>query len=131
MGPRLADDLLGTMFHQVRIKLSPPLTHFQMTNFRLFQTERVCRKLSKWVENAVGKGDIARYEQFLLCQQCFQKACFPGASKGVIVSEWVNKSIIQIQKEFSVLWLEICRNGSMCALLSTKFFLKLSVCGTL
>ena len=37
------------------------------------------------VENIVGKGKIARYEQFLLFPQCFQKACFPGASKGVIV----------------------------------------------
>ena len=33
---------------------------------------------------------IARYEQFLLFPQCFQKVCFPGESKGVIVSEWVN-----------------------------------------
>ena len=77
------------------------LTNYQTTNFRLFQTERVCRpqfqfdengrKLSKWVENTVGKGEIARYEQFLLFPQCFQKACFPGASKGVIVWEWVNE----------------------------------------
>ena len=36
-----------------------------------------------------GKGEIARYEQSLLFPQCFQKACFPGASKGVIVWEWV------------------------------------------
>ena len=43
------------------------------------------RKLSKRVENTVGKGEIARYEQFLLFPQCFQKACFQGASKGVIV----------------------------------------------
>ena len=35
------------------------------------------------------KGEIARYEQFLLFPQCFQKACFPGASKGVIAWEWV------------------------------------------
>ena len=76
------------------------LTHYQMTNFRLVQIETVCRrqfefdenirKFSKWVENTVGKGEIARYEQFLLFPQCFQKACFPGASKGVIVWEWVN-----------------------------------------
>ena len=38
----------------------------------------------------MGKQEIARYEQFLLFPQCFQKACFPGASKGVIVWEWVN-----------------------------------------
>ena len=42
-------------------------------------------------ENTVGKGEIACYEQFLLCPQCFQKACFPGVSKGVIVWEWVKK----------------------------------------
>ena len=72
-----------------------------MTIPRLFQTENFFfldnnfnfnengRKLSKWVENTVGKGEITRYEQFLLFPQCFQKACFPGASKGVIVWEWV------------------------------------------
>ena len=42
-------------------------------------------------ENIVGKGEIARYEQFLLFPQCFQKAYFPEASKGVIVWEWVKQ----------------------------------------
>ena len=37
----------------------------------------------------MGKGEIAGDEQFLLFPQCFQKVCFPGASKGVIVWEWV------------------------------------------
>ena len=37
----------------------------------------------------MGKGEIARNEQFLLVPKCFQKACLPGASKGVIVWEWV------------------------------------------
>ena len=50
------------------------------------------RKLSKRVENTVGKGEIACYVQFLLFPQCFQKACFPGASKGVIVWEWVKEN---------------------------------------
>ena len=31
------------------------------------------KKLSKQVENTVGKGEIAHYEQFLLFPQCFQK----------------------------------------------------------
>ena len=54
---------------------------------------------SKSVENTVDEGEIACYEQFLkrncfleqflLSPQCFQKACFLGASKGVIVWEWV------------------------------------------
>ena len=82
------------------IPFIPSSTHYQVTNFRLLQTEEFAddnfkfheneRKQSKQVENAVGKGEIARYEQFLLFPQCFQKACFPGASKGVIVWEWVN-----------------------------------------
>ena len=42
----------------------------------------------------MGKGEIAHYEQFLLFPQCFQKACFQGASKGVIVWEWVNVNLI-------------------------------------
>ena len=33
------------------------------------------RKLSKRVENTIGKGEIARNEQFLLFPQCFQKTC--------------------------------------------------------
>ena len=44
------------------------------------------------MENTVGKGEIARYEQFLLFPQCFQKVCFLGASKGVIVWEWVKSN---------------------------------------
>ena len=32
-------------------------------------------KFSKRVENTVGKGEIARYKQFLLFPQCFQKTC--------------------------------------------------------
>ena len=75
------------------------LTHYQMTNLDSselkefaddnFKFDENGRKLSKRVENTVGKGEIARYEQFLLFPQCFQKVCFQGASKGVIVWEWV------------------------------------------
>ena len=77
------------------------LTHYKwqiLDSFKLkafaddnFKFDENGRKLSKRVENTVGKGEIARYEQFLLFPQCFQKACFPGASKGVIVWEWVNQ----------------------------------------
>ena len=49
------------------------------------------KNFSKLEENTVGKGEIAHYEQFLLFPQCFQKACFPGASKGVTVWEWVKE----------------------------------------
>ena len=63
---------------------SSKLKEFADDNF-IFDENR--RKLSKWVENTVGKGEIARFGQFLLFLQCFQKACFPGASKGIIVWE--------------------------------------------
>ena len=39
------------------------------------------------------RGEIACYERFLLFPQCFQKACLPRASKGVIVWEWVKYTI--------------------------------------
>ena len=59
------------------------VTLSQTTHFNLFQTERVCRrqfdksvrKFSRRVENTVGKGEIARDEQFLLFPLCFQKTC--------------------------------------------------------
>ena len=65
---------------------SSKLKEFADDNFKCDENGR---KLSIQVENTVEKGEIARYEQFLLFPQCFQKACFPGASKGVIVWEWV------------------------------------------
>ena len=40
-------------------------------------------QLSDRVENIVGKGEIARYEQFLLLPQCFQKLSIVDVSKWV------------------------------------------------
>ena len=37
----------------------------------------------------MGKGEICSLRAILLFPQCFQKTRFPGASKGVIVWEWV------------------------------------------
>ena len=70
--------------------LAPPskLKEFADNSLKLDENGR---KLSKRIENTVGKGEIAGYEQFLLFPQCFQKACFPGASKGFIVWEWVER----------------------------------------
>ena len=61
---------------------SSKLKEFSDDNFKFDENDR---KLSQWVENTVAKEEIARYEQFLLLPQCFQKACFPGASKGAVV----------------------------------------------
>ena len=37
------------------------------------------------VENTVVKGEIARYEQFLLFPQCFQKTCTADTQKPGLV----------------------------------------------
>ena len=66
---------------------SSKLKEFADDNFKF---DKNGRKLSKWVENTVGKGEIARHEKFLLFPKCFQKASFLRVSKGVIVWEWVN-----------------------------------------
>ena len=76
---------------------SSKLKEFADDNFKLDENDR---KLSERVENTVGKGEIAHYEQFLLFPQCFQKACFPGASKGVIAWEWVKKKKLFIRRKY-------------------------------
>ena len=44
--------------------------------------EQMDIQFSDWVENSVGKEEIACYEQFLLFPQCFQKL-------SVVVLKWV------------------------------------------
>ena len=48
-------------------------------------------KFTKQVENTVGKGEIARYEQFLLFPQCFQKTHTADTLKPGLVWERVTK----------------------------------------
>ena len=55
-----------------QILVSSKLKEFADDNFKL---DKYGRKFSKRVGNNVGKGEIARNEQFLLFPQCFQKAC--------------------------------------------------------
>ena len=55
---------------------------------------------SKRRENTVGKGEIARYEQFILFPQCFQKTCTANTSNSGLVWErikYVTKTL-QISK---------------------------------
>ena len=80
-------EILPLPFTRRQILDPSKLKEFADDNFKFDENGR---KLSKQVENTVGKGEIACYEQFLLFQQCFQKACFQGASKCIIVWEWVN-----------------------------------------
>ena len=51
------------------------LTHYQMTNFRLFQTKNG-RKFFKLIENTLGKGEIAHYEQFFSFPTVFSTDLF-------------------------------------------------------
>ena len=100
-----AEGFLKTLLEKVKMMINSnfsflgsfyqPKAHYKMTNFRLFQTKKVCRQqfqidengrnLSKQVENTVGKGEIARNEQFLLFPQyfptVFSKGLFPRGVK--------------------------------------------------
>ena len=50
-----------------------------------FKLDKNGRKFSKWIENTVGKGEIARHEQFFLFPQCFQKAsCTESLKVGIM-----------------------------------------------
>ena len=91
------------------------------------------KNLSKQVENTVGKAEIARYEQFLLFPQCFQKTCFPGASKAVIVWEWVNPFWGEPTEKYEInrsIFLQDQQKSSLCCkglnlfILKTEGFLK-------
>ena len=75
------------------------MKEFASDNFRF---DEHGTKLSKQVENTMKKGEIARYDQFLLFPQCFQKACFPGASIGVIVLEWVKGQDFVVKSNYSL-----------------------------
>ena len=57
-------------FPKQQILDSSKLKEFAGDNFNFDENDG---NFSKWVENTVGKGEIARYEQFLLFPQYFQK----------------------------------------------------------
>ena len=48
------------------------LKEFADDNFKFVENGRM---FSKWIENTAGKGEIARYEQFLFFPQCFLRTC--------------------------------------------------------
>ena len=69
--------------------------------------------MAETFSNTVGKGEIPCDEQFLLFPQCFQMACFPGASKGVIVWEWVNtqsRLLMTLQKKGTSIFSFFCKS---------------------
>ena len=103
----------------------PLLTLSQTTNFRPIQTQEFTddnfkfdengRKFSKLVENTVGTGEIARYEQFLLFPHCFQKVSTADTLKPGLVWEMVN-----IYFEFQVYMFNNGRDMTKCDLFSTS-----------
>ena len=78
--------ILITPFPNDKLLDSPKLKEFADDNFRLGEN---ARQFSKRVENTVGKGEIARSEQFLLFPQCFQKTCPANTWKPGLVWERV------------------------------------------
>ena len=68
------------LFPKQQILHPSKLKEFADDNFKFDENGG---KFTTGVENTVGKGEIARYEQFLLFQLCFQKAC-TTTSRGCI-----------------------------------------------
>ena len=74
-------------------------THYQTTHFTRFQIQKLCRRQfkiwRKWQKviqpgrKHCGKRKNCSLRAISLFPQCFQKSCFPGVSKGVIVWKWV------------------------------------------
>ena len=59
-------------FPKQQILDSSKLREFADNNFKV---DKNGRKFSRRVDNTAGKGEIARYEQFLLFPRCFDKTC--------------------------------------------------------
>ena len=75
------------LFPKQQILDSSKLKEFADDNSKLDENGRT---FSKKVEKTVGKGEIARYEQFLLFPQCFQKTCTTDTLKPGLVWERYN-----------------------------------------
>ena len=67
---------------------SSKLKEFACNNYKFDETGG---KFLKWVEKTVGKGEIARDDQFLLFPQCFQKNCSANKYKPGLVWERVKE----------------------------------------
>ena len=70
---------------------SSKLKEFADNNFKFHENER---KLSKQVENTVGKGEITHYEQFLLFPQCFQRLVSQGPQKVTLCVNGLTLSLV-------------------------------------
>ena len=82
----LVTSIPSSPFPKRQILDSFKLKEFADDNFKFDENGR---KLSKPVENIVGKGETACYEQISPFHSVFKRLVSQGASKGVIVWEWV------------------------------------------
>ena len=97
---------------KISAKIAKKLTLSQTTNFRLpkwksLQTTilnlmKMAESSSQGVENTVAKGQIARYEQFLLFPECFQKTCTAHKNQGFFGNrlKWNNTKTIDFQQHY-------------------------------
>ena len=61
-----------------------------------FKSHKNVRNFSKSIENTLGQGEIARYEQFLLFPQCFQTLKNQGLfGKGLNCIFFISHSVTQ------------------------------------
>ena len=71
VGQKASEPLSTTYpFPKPQLLDSSKLKEFADDNFKFNENGR---KVTKWVENTMGKGEIGRYEQFLLFPQCFKR----------------------------------------------------------
>ena len=74
-----------------------------MTNFRLFQLKKLTdnnfkfdangRKFSKRIDNTVGKGEMACYDQFLIFPQCFENTYTAGSKNTGFFGKGLNEEL--------------------------------------
>ena len=87
---------------------SSKLKEFADDNFKF---DKNGRKLSKRVENIVGKGEIARYEQFLLFPTVFSKRLVSqGRQKVSLCGNGL--TLYHTMPHFDVLKINSCRKNS-------------------
>ena len=79
--------LLKTLLNTLQNNQSKLKDHFNDDNLMF---DEYGRKFFNREENTAGKGEIARYEQFFLFLQCFQKTCTANTSKPGLLLDRVN-----------------------------------------
>ena len=76
-------------FNPVRNDKFKTLPDWKTLQATILKFDENGRKFLKQVENTVGKGEIARYEQFLLFRQCFKKTSTTETLKpGLVWEVW-------------------------------------------